>query len=195
MASLEEKAIQAALSGAWHDAVLLNEQYLLEHPNHIDAMNRLAYAYSQSGRYDDACKIYEKILLTEPYNPIAQKNLSRCKYYSRNPVEDTATINTQSKVHISPSLFVSDAQKTRIVHLVNPAPHTVLRTICVGEIVFPYRKGFELHIRNSDEMYLGTLPHDVGRKLMALFNREDSCECFVKDIQESTITIFIKWQE
>ena len=195
MASLEEQAIQAALSGAWHEAVLLNEQYLLEHPDHIDAKNRLAYAYSQSGRYDEACKIYEKILLTEPYNPIAQKNLSRCKYYSRNPVRDTTNNGSQSKIRISPSLFVADAQKTRIVHLVNPAPHTVLRTICVGEIVFAYRKGFELHIKNSDETYLGTLPDDVGRKLMVLLKRDDACECFVKDVQESDITIFIKWQE
>ncbi|MBI4137347.1 tetratricopeptide repeat protein [Candidatus Roizmanbacteria bacterium] len=195
MASLEEQAIQAALSGAWQEAVLLNEQYLLEHPDHIDALNRLAYAYSQSGRYDDACKLYEKILAVEPYNPIAQKNLTRCRYYSRNPGQSTINHDSQSKIRISPSLFVADAQKTRIVHLVNPAPHTVLRTLCVGEVVFPYRKGFELHIRNSDETYLGTLPDDVGRKLMVLLNRDDLCECFVKDVHESTITIFIKWQE
>ena len=193
MPTLEEQAIQAALSGSWDRAIVLNHQIIAKHPLNIDALSRLAYALSQSGKFKKACTIYETILSKEPYHPIAQKNLLKCRQYDK---ENDGTIRpNNSKTRISPNLFVADAQRTRIVQLVNLAKRTVVKNVSVGEAVFPYRKGFEMHIKTETNEYLGTLPDDVGRNLIRSLKEDLICECFVKDLSESDLTIFIKWHD
>jgi len=50
MTLLKDKAIQAMLLGDWKNATSLNKALLRDNPNDIDALNRLAYAFTILGR-------------------------------------------------------------------------------------------------------------------------------------------------
>ncbi len=190
MTPLEEQAIQAALDGLWEKAIALNSKILSIYKNNVDALTRKAYAHLQLGQYEKAGELYKEILQLDPSNPIAKKNLRKCTSYK------TKRGNAHLSHHrLHPDLFVSDAEKTRIVQLINVAPAHIINSISIGEEVFPFCKGFDVHIRTDSHVYLGTLPDDVGRKLIRVIKKNESCKCFIKDIDRSAITIFIKWDE
>jgi len=50
----KDKAIQAMLLGDWKNAASLNRALINENPKDIDALNRLAYAFTILGRIQDA---------------------------------------------------------------------------------------------------------------------------------------------
>lgn len=192
MSTLDEQAINAALSGRWSDAVTLNKQIIAYNTSNIDAMNRLAYAYAKCGNYKEACDTYQKVLKIDSYNPLATKNLAKFKQYHNNPKQNHT--NHHQSI-ISPGLFLSDVGKTKTVNLIHLASHSILQDVAVGIEVFALPKRFELHIRNSANQYLGTLPDDVGHPLLKLFKNSDTpgCRFFVKDVTNNRLTIFIKY--
>lgn len=192
MSTLDERAIDAALSGHWSDAVDLNKQIIASNTSNIDAMNRLAYAHAKCGNYKEACDTYQKVLKLDSYNPLATKNLAKFKQYHNTPKPNHT--HTQHTV-ILPGLFLSDVGKTKTVNLINLASQQILQDIAVGIEVYALPKRFELHIRNNANQYLGTLPDDVGHPLLKLFKTTDSpgCRFFVKDVANNRVTIFIKY--
>lgn len=193
MSTLDDQAIQAALSGKWSIAVDLNQQIIANDTSNIDAMNRLAYAHAKCGDYKEACDIYQKVLKVDSYNPLATKNLAKFKQYHNTPKKNNGK-ETISSI-ISPGLFLSDAEKTKTVNLIHLASHDVLQEIAVGIEVYALPKRFELHIKTINNVYLGTLPDDIGHPLLKLFKNNDNPDCrfFVKDVANNRLTIFIKY--
>lgn len=189
--SLDEQAIAAALAGRWQEAAALNQQIVAEDTKNVDALNRLAYALAKCGSYKDACDTYQKVLELDSYNPLALKNLSKYKQFHTDHHQKN---NTNNPTIISPNLFLSDAEKTKTVNLLHIAPQDDLQDIAVGEEVYPLPKRFELHIKDKNSTYLGTLPDDIGHPLLKLLKQNSSsCRFFVKDIQTHSVTIFIKY--
>lgn len=192
MSTLDDQAIKAALAGRWQEAVALNQQIVSHEKKNIDALNRLAYAFAQTGNYKEACGLYEKVLKLDLYNPLATKNLAKFKKYHQNSSNHTS--NPHEIGTISPSLFLSDAEKTKTINLINIASSDVLGELAVGEEVFPVAKRFELHLKNMNNKYIGTLPDDIGHPLLKLFRETTSnARFFVKDVQSNHVMIFIKY--
>lgn len=197
MSALNDQAIQAALRGAWHTAISLNQKILDTNPNDTDALNRIAYAYAKSGQFEKACKSYKQVLKLDAYNPIASKNLSKYRQYplqtdaNKSLYDSIAEKNGESA--ISPAMFLSDAQNTKTINLVNIAARQTLERICIGEQVYPFRKRFELQIKNSEGVYIGALPDDIGRTLIHRIEKKRLCEFYIKDIQDKAVTVFIKY--
>ena len=193
MASLDDQAINAALSGKWSDAVSLNKQIIANDKSNIDAMNRLAYAHAKCGDYKEACDLYQKVLKIDSYNPLATKNLEKFKQYHNTPKKN----NSQEALTsiISPGLFLSDVGKTKTVNLINLASQDILQDIAVGIEVYALPKRFELQIKSLNNKYLGTLPDDIGHPLLKLFknNATPDCRFFVKDVANNRLTVFIKY--
>ena len=77
MISLKDQAIQNALAGEWQKAVAINKSLLKEDPQDIDALNRLAFAFSILGKTKDAKTAYQKVLKIDSLNPLALRNLKR----------------------------------------------------------------------------------------------------------------------
>ncbi|OGC51071.1 hypothetical protein A2W32_02415 [candidate division WWE3 bacterium RBG_16_37_10] len=73
---LTKKAIDAALSSKWKEAVSLNLQILEKDPSSTDAKIRLGRAYIQTGEFNRAKKIFKEVLEDDPINPVALKNYS-----------------------------------------------------------------------------------------------------------------------
>ncbi len=76
---LAQKAIAAALKASWKDAVNLNKQILKKDSKDVDALNRLARAFSEVGEIIKAKKTAKKVINIDPHNTIATKALAKWK--------------------------------------------------------------------------------------------------------------------
>ncbi len=77
MTVLKSQAIQTALTGNWDQAISLNQELLKNNPTDIDALNRLAFAYSITGKTKEARNLYHKVLEIDTLNSIALRGLKR----------------------------------------------------------------------------------------------------------------------
>src|SRR5258708_38031240 len=83
-ASLQKKAIDAALNCQWQQALELNLEIIKQEPNSVECLNRLAKAYFELGNLKDSGKFYKDVLELDPYNSIAQKNLKKIALFKEN---------------------------------------------------------------------------------------------------------------
>ncbi len=72
---LTKKAIEASLKGNWREAVTLNLLILEKTPKDIDAKIRLGRAFIQTKDFTKAKKMFKEVLVVDPINQVAQKNL------------------------------------------------------------------------------------------------------------------------
>jgi tetratricopeptide (TPR) repeat protein len=74
--NLTKKAVEAALNCDWERAIDYNTAIIRQDPQNIQAINRLARAYLETGQKQQAKELCEEVLKIDKYNPIALKNLS-----------------------------------------------------------------------------------------------------------------------
>lgn len=72
--TLEPQAVTAALSKDWKKAVELNKQIIDYDDQNVPALNRLAKAYLELEKYDEAKKTLKHVLKLDPINQTAKKN-------------------------------------------------------------------------------------------------------------------------
>src|SRR3989338_11401999 len=99
MTSLKDQAIQNALTGDWQNAVLVNKSLVKENPADIDALNRLAFAFSILGRIKDAKSTYQKVLKIDSLNPLALRNLKKIEDLKKIK-NDNGNVSSASKMHV-----------------------------------------------------------------------------------------------
>lgn len=102
---LETKAINAAKSNAWDQAIEYNQQIIDQYPQDINALNRLGFAYLQKQKVRLASRTFQKVLTLEKSNPIATKQLANIKKKSISAPE------------FSSQNFVEEPSKSKIVAL------------------------------------------------------------------------------
>jgi Flp pilus assembly protein TadD len=74
---ISQQAINQALAGNWQAAVDLNQEIIKQNPQDIEALSRLAKAYTELGKKTLALKTYRKVLQLDQFNPIAKNNLAK----------------------------------------------------------------------------------------------------------------------
>lgn len=190
MTATTSQAIDAALRSDWNSAIHTNKEILEGDPDNIDALNRLAYALSKSGNISQSIETYEQILKKDAYNPIAKKNLDKIRHLSIKPGENNKHSETSP---ISPSLFLTDTQKTKTIKLINIAAREALQLVCIGEEIQVAKRGFELQVKSNDGTYLGSFPDDIGHTFMKLLERGRKISVFIKDIQDNSVIVFAKY--
>ncbi|MDD5147224.1 MAG: tetratricopeptide repeat protein [Candidatus Daviesbacteria bacterium] len=198
-ASLHEQAINAALDSNWELAIKLNKQVIKIDPQNVDALNRQAKAYMELGRANLAKKYYSEALSVDPYNPIAQKNLRIIKSFKSNWCKLTTQDpnNKQSSagcVHtkLSPSLFLQEPGKTKIVSLLKVAePQKLISAFC-GMKVEMVIKNRKITITDLNGDYLGVLPDDINHHLLRLSKGGNKYELFVKSVRINSLSVIIK---
>ncbi len=183
-------AITAALAHNWEEAIAVNKQILQEKKDDISALSRLAYAYLQLGKINDAKRIYHQILSLDHFNTIAQKNLEKInslpKRFKINPYEQCKTGS------LSPNLFLEEPGKTKTVSLTNIAPSSILSKLSVGDTVIICPKKHSIEIRDERKVYLGALPDDVAFRLIRLIKGGNCYHACIKNVTKNSISIFLK---
>lgn len=183
-ASLAQKAVTYALAGNWKEAVLLNKQILKENPQDVDALNRLARAFSELGNIQIAKKTSEKVLKFDPFNKIAVKALGRWKGIRK--IEGT------SKSISNPEAFLEEPGKTKLVSLLYLGDSSLISKLDCGDEVKLTPHSHRVNIITQEGKYLGRLPDDLSARLRRLINAGNSYQVLVKSIGPNDVKVFIR---
>lgn len=190
MPNLSQKAIDAALSCKWKEAISINEEILKINSGDIATLNRLAYAYTQIGSITKAKKIYKEVLSHDQYNSIAQKNLNKINSL---PKKMSAYKNQpRETIHLSPSLFIEEPGKTKTVVLTHLAPRNVLSKLRIGDTAVFCSKKHSIEVRDLSKTYLGALPDDISFRMMHFLKAGNTYHVCIKNIGKNSVSVFIK---
>lgn len=180
---LTQKAIKAALGGAWPEAVSLNQQILKVEPKNIDAKLRLAKAYTYLNKVSLAKKAYRQVLKLDKYNPIAKRNLLRLRIFKNGSL---------NKNYCTPTaLFLEEPGKTKSVYLVRVSDEKKLALLEVGEAVELLINPNSITITKNSR-YLGRLPDDLAFRLIRLCHRGNEYEAFIRAVEKDKLQVFIR---
>lgn len=184
MSLLKTQAITLALTGDWSGAVELNKSLLKEDPKDIEALNRMALAYTVLGRIKEAKRSYQKVLNIDPLNPIALRNIKKLR---GDNLKDTP----QEPFFVK-NIFLEETGKTKVVELINPAQSEIVTKLHMGESLTLSIKRLKIFVLGGGNKYLGVLPDDIGNRLIKLIKGGNKYEAYVKSAEPNSVTIFIK---
>jgi tetratricopeptide (TPR) repeat protein len=184
---LEQKsklAISAALNGNWQEALKLNQEILKENPEDVEALTRLARAYSELGNIKEAKSTAEKVLLIDPYNTIAQKCLKKWKKIKSK--------SGHTNFSLKADLFIEEPGKTKIVPLVYVSNPKTVAKLDTGDEIKLNLRGHRINVTTIEGEYLGRLPDDINSRLKRLMELGNIYQAFIKSIDNNEVKIFIK---
>lgn len=188
MPNLKDQAIKSALENRWDDAIDLNLQIIAEIPKDIDSLNRLAYAYMQSGKFDEAKTTYGQIIDLDKTNPIATKNLRKLSTLS---TQKNGKSILNHHIHMD-NVFIQEAGKTKTVELSNIADKKTLMTLQHGDDVTLAIKRSKIFVQSADKTFIGMLPDSIGIRLIAFMKGGNEYQACIQSVGDKSITIFIK---
>lgn len=188
MSNLKDQAIQYALESNWEEAVAINKAILEESPRDLDTLNRLAYAFMQSGKYEDAKKSYSDVIDIDRTNPIATKNLKKLSALS----SQKNNINSTSHLNHMENIFVQEAGKTKTVDLTNVADKRTLMSLQHGDDIILIIKRSKIFALTNEKTYIGMLPDNIGVRLISFMKGGNEYQACIKSVDEKNATIFIK---
>lgn len=186
--SLYQQAIDAALDSKWEEARRINKKIIKLDPENIDALNRLAKANLELGKSNLAKKYYSEVIKIDPYNPIALKNLKIMKSFKSNGQNFVSSCHSR----LSPSLFLQEPGKTKMVNLLKVAEPQKLSAVFCGMKVEMVVKNRKITIVDINGNYLGVLPDDISHHLLRLHKGGNKYELFVKSIRVNSLSVIIK---
>lgn len=186
-ALLEQKAIKAAMNGAWDQAIELNQKILKLEPENTAALNRLARAFWEKGNLESARKTYRQVLSIDSYNIIASKNLKRLADHQKTPSKKEIKKKTAEG-----AIFLEEPGKTKVVKLIRLASPEVLSTLDSADEVLLAPKTHAISVTSSDNTYLGTVPDDLSHRLLRLIKGGNQYQAFVKAVDRQNLEIFIR---
>lgn len=188
ISNLHRLAIDAALCYRWQQALIYNKQLIKLDPDNIDCLNRLAKAYLELGKYQQAKKICQAVLKIDAYNSIAQKNMQKVTTIKTGVSKLFANGETPA---VSPALFLEEPGKTRLVPLIKVAePQKLLALSCGIEVtLIPKNRSITVV---CGKLYLGALPDDTAFHLLKLLRGGNHYQAFVKSTRPNGITILIR---
>src|ERR1700694_4893080 len=102
---LAQQAIGLAVQSRWQEAADVNRQIVELAPDDAEAYNRLGKAYTELGKISDAKEAYEKALVADPANLIAQRNLDRL---SRISDAEAAELTKKAGSKLDPNFFMEE---------------------------------------------------------------------------------------
>jgi len=181
-------AIQTALSGDWQNATSINKALLNDNPNDIEALNRLAFAFTILGKIKQAKTTYKKVLGLDSLNPIAIRNLKR--------LADTKTLGKSAKKTSSVTFvhktFLEETGKTKIIELINLAHPRITANLRIGQPLTSCIKRLKIFIQDMEKQYIGVLPDDIGKRLIKFIKGGNKYETFVRSASSRSVVVFIK---
>lgn len=187
MDSLKLQAIQTALEGNWKNAISLNKELLKGNPNDIEALNRLAYAFSAMARIKDAKTLYRLVLKLDNLNPIALRNLKRLT--ERDGKGKKETVIALKDLDI---LFLEESGKTKVIDLVNVAEPKIISFLMTGEVLKLSIKRLKIFVLTSSNQYIGMLPDDIAKRLIKFLKGGNLYSASVKSVGNNHVCIFVK---
>ncbi len=181
---LQNRAIKAAQEERWDDAQTFNRQILKQEPQNTSALNRLGFAYLQSGKHEDAEKTYNKVLKIDRTNSVAKKYMKLVeKAKQKQPLKLPKALKHSD--------FIDEPGKTRSVNLVRLADVEVLEELSVGADCTLHASKSRISVK-CDKTYIGTLPDDIFSRLQPLIEAGNTYSIKVQSLKGSSVRVFIR---
>lgn len=187
---LTEKAINEAVSGNFAKAIEYNELILKTDKTNVDALLRLGFAYLHEAQFKAAKKAYSKALKLQPANIIAKNNIQKIEILEKKSKTSAAQI--KKDVLLDPNLFLNIPGKTRTVLLKNIGQASVLAKLKIGQKATFQIKKRRVEVRTADNEYVGALPDDLSKRLIAFLQAKSEYLVFIKEATKNSVDVFIK---
>lgn len=182
--SITNQAIQTALQGNWTEAIALNKSLIKENPEDIDALNRIALAYTIIGKVKEAKSAYQKVVNIDPLNSIALRNLKKLK--DKNITITPVSGNYQINNH-----FLEQPGKTKVIELINIAQPKIIESLRMGQTLTLSIKRSKIFAQEQQQ-YIGVLPDDIAKRLIKFINAGSVYDAYVKSANPHKVSIFVK---
>ncbi|MFZ3301331.1 MAG: tetratricopeptide repeat protein [Microgenomates group bacterium] len=183
--NLADQAITAALKCDWDLAIRINKSILDKEPDDIDALNRIARAYFESGNSKMAKKESLKALEVEPTNKIAQKALQK---YSKNKNGSIGSLDQ----NIDASDYIEEIGTTKQVSLINKCSNDTVSTLDSGDEATLSTHAHRVTITTLSGKYIGKLPDDLSARLRTLTKNGYKYKVIIKSADSECIKVLIK---
>lgn len=186
---LAQKAIFAALRSDWDEAVRINRQILELDSSDVSALNRLAKAYFELGRVEEAKRIAQNTLRIDPVNQIASKCLEKWSLIEISEITiNNGAINSTKIVN---EMFMDIPGKTKIATLINLGQQKVLAHLDAGDIV-EIRKGIhKVGLTTNNGEYVGRLADNLASRMIRLLNEGYSYKTVIKFAGANEVKVLI----
>ena len=185
---VSKQAIALAMQGRWQEVVTANKTLLENFPDDIDAYNRLGRAYMELGDYTHAREAYEKTISLDPYNTIAQKNLTRLSLLGGSSKKKQS-----QPQKVEPLQFIKEVGKAGVVNLVSLARPEILAKLVTGAVVNLRIEGANLVIDNVAGEYIGQVDPRHGQRLAKLMEGGNQYSAtIVSATTEGNVTVIIR---
>ena len=181
---LAQKAVSAALAGDWKTAISLNREILKNNRRDVDALNRLARAYSEVGEVKKAKSLSSKALKIDPFNTIAQKSLAKWK-----KVRGKRNMGVGKTSAVA---FLEEPGKTKIVPLIYLGDSNLLAELDSGDSVVLAPHSHRVTITTHDGKYIGRLTDDLSARLRKLISLGNTYQAFIKSVSSESLLILIR---
>jgi hypothetical protein len=185
---VSKQAVALAMEGRWQEVVAANKTILENFPDDIDSYNRLGRAYMELGDYARARESYENAMRLDPYNSIAQKNLSRLSLL--NSHSGASGVQVQK---VDPQSFIKEIGKAGVVSLISLAKPQVLAKLVAGAALKLKVEGVNLIVQNSLGEYVGQVESRHGQRLVKFIeNGNKYSAAVVNAVAEGNVTVMIR---
>ncbi len=184
MNDLAQQAILSALSCKWESALKINEEIIKENPSDVDALNRLARALAELGKFKKARETAQKVIRLDPFNTIALKALSKWKNLQKG--------KTYSSPPTEAHIFLEEPGKTKIISLLHLGSTDVLANLDAGDEVSLNTRSHRVSVILSDGKYIGRLPDNLSARLRKLINMGNVYQTIIKSITCTEVKVFIR---
>jgi len=181
---LAQKAIEYALDGNWKEAVNINLQIIKKNPENTDALNRLARAYSELGKFSLAKKYSKKVLAIDPTNSIARKCLDKWSRLKSGEVYKSSPT--------TPDIFLEEPGKTKVISLIHLGDPKILAKLDSGDEVKLSTHSHKVSVITIDGKYIGRLPDDISARIKRFVSLGNEYQVFIKSIEKNEAKVFIK---
>ncbi len=181
---LAQKAIRAALTSQWDEAVKINKAILKEDPENLDALNRLARACAELGKINLARRASSKVIKLDPHNKIALR--------LKDVWESFNTKTKSAGPQFSANAFIEEPGKTKIVSLLHVGGSKVLCDLNAGDVVKLSPHAHRVCVVTTDNKYIGRLPDDLAARLRKLIKYGNTYKVLIKSVKPTNVKIFIK---
>lgn len=182
--SLAQKAVEAALSANWNEAIKLNKLILKEDPRDIEALNRLARAHAEVGEFKKAKSLAERVLKLDPFNGIATKAIAKWKGLKGGLPEGSEMV--------APDAFLEEPGKTKIASLIHLGDAKTLAKLDAAEIVKITPHSHRISVITRDGKHIGRLPDDLSARLRNLIKKGNEYQILIKSIEPNDVKVFIR---
>ena len=182
-----QDAIACALKGDWESAIKINKSIISKNGSDVEALNRLARAYSETGDIEKAKTISKKVLKADPFNPIATKCLQKWSLSKR-----TTANGVFKNSSTTPKTFLEEPGKTKITALLNLGSSKTLAALDTGDSLKLNAHKHKVSAITMNGEYVGKLADDVSARIRKLIKMGYEYNVLVKSIDPSSVKIFIR---